>query len=134
MDREHLNLIARVNEFSDAVDAGASRAELETRLTLLTESFRSHFNSEERLMQAAGFPGLKVHADEHRKLIEQINELRAGLGSGSISLCYSLILFVQLWTNQHVTGKDMDFKHFLRQNCFTAPPPMMSGNTCAHPA
>ena len=76
IDREHLELIVQVNEFSSAVDAGVSRAGLEMRLTQLMEGFRSHFDSEEGLMRLNRFPGLKLHSDEHRKLIGQMSGLR----------------------------------------------------------
>ena len=106
-------LIALVNEFSAAVDAGASRAELELRVTQLIEAFRLHFGSEESLMQSSSFPGLTLHADEHRKLIAQMTGLRAGLGSGDVMLCGALALFVRLWTEQHIAGLDRTFAQFL---------------------
>ena len=113
MDNQHRELIAVVNEFSTAVDAGASRAELELRVTQLIEAFQAHFVSEEGLMQSNGFPGLTLHADEHRKLIAQMTALRDGLGSGDVKLCDALALFVRLWTEQHIAGLDKTFAQFL---------------------
>jgi hemerythrin-like metal-binding protein len=120
MDREHLKLIAQVNEFSAAVDTGASRAELETRLTQLIEGFQEHFKSEEGLMQTSTFPGLHVHADEHRKLIGQMSGFRDDLESGAIGLCQALVLFVRVWTEEHMMGLDRGFARFLKDgwaNC-----------------
>ena len=114
MDREHLELIAQENEFSAAVDADASRAELEMRLTQLIGSFGSHFDSEEALMRSNRFPGLKRHIDEHRKLMAQLTGLRDDLGSGVVNRCFALAQFVGLWTEQHITGSDTDFAHFLQ--------------------
>ena len=54
IDREHWELIAEENEFARAVEAGASRAELEIRLTRLIQGFQSHFQSEESLMRPTG--------------------------------------------------------------------------------
>ena len=65
MDEEHQALISQANEYSAAVEARASRAELILRLTLLIEAFQVHFDSEEGLMQSNRFPGLAPHADEH---------------------------------------------------------------------
>jgi hemerythrin-like metal-binding protein len=115
LDSEHAALIAKVSEFSAALDAGASRAELEMRLTRLMERFQLHFDAEESLMQSSGFPGLKQHAEEHRKLIGQMSVLRDDLGSGWVKLCGALGLFVRLWTEQHITGPDASFAHFLRE-------------------
>jgi hemerythrin len=113
MDNQHRQLIAMVNEFSAAVDAGASRAEIELRVTQLMEAFEVHFDSEERLMQYSCFPGLTPHADEHRKLIAQMTGLRDGLASGGVQLCNALILFVRVWTEQHIAGLDRTFAQYL---------------------
>ena len=113
IDNQHRMLIALVNEFSAAVDAGSSRAELELRVTQLIEAFRVHFGSEEGLMQSSSFPELAPHADEHRKLIAQMSGLRDGLGSGDVMLCDALALLVRLWTEQHIAGPDRTFAQFL---------------------
>ena len=115
IDREHWELIAEENEFAGAVEAGASRAELEIRLTRLIQGFQSHFQSEEGLMRVNGFPGLERHSAEHRKLIRQIRELRDDLESGVVKLCETLAGFVRLWTEQHITGPDACFAQFLEE-------------------
>jgi hemerythrin-like metal-binding protein len=114
IDGQHRDLIAQVNEFFSAVDDGASRAELELRVTQLIEVFGTHFSSEEGLMQSSDFPGLVPHAEEHRKLIDQMTGLRDGLASGGVQLCDALVLFVRLWTEQHIAGPDRTFAQFLR--------------------
>ena len=113
MDREHLELHAQEIAFSAAVVAGASRAELFIRATWLLEDFQRHFDSEEGLMRSSNFPGLEPHLDEHRKLIEQMSGLRDDIGSGVISRCDALAVFVRLWVEQHVAGPDAHFASFL---------------------
>ena len=93
IEREHWELIAEENEFAAALGDGASRAELEMRLTRLIQGFQNHFHSEEGLMRLNGFPGLERHADEHRRLIGQMHELRDDLESGIVKLCEALIGF-----------------------------------------
>lgn len=115
MDREHGALIAEADEFSAAVDAGASRAELEMRLTRLIEGFQDHFDAEENLMRSRGFPWLEPHIDEHRKLIGQMRELRDALGSGGVKLCDALVLFVRMWAEQHIKGPDASLAQFLHE-------------------
>lgn len=115
MDREHLELIARANEFSDAVDREASRPELELRLTQLIEGFQKHFDSEEGLMRSHSFPGLKAHAEEHRNLIVQLSGLRDDLSSGIVNRCFTLVRFVRHWTEAHITGADTDFANFFHE-------------------
>jgi len=115
MDREHWELIAEENEFAGAVGAGASRAELEVRLTRLIQGFQRHFQSEESLMRVNGFSGLSRHSAEHRKLIRQLSALRDDLDSGVVQLCEALADFVRLWTEKHITGPDARFEQFLQE-------------------
>ena len=113
MDREHWELIVEADAFSAAVDAGASRTELEMRLTRLIDGFQSHIDAEEGLMRSNNFPGTEAHVAEHRKLIAQMIGLRDALGSGGVKLCDALALFVRLWTEQHIQGPDANFAQFL---------------------
>ena len=113
MDEEHQALISQANEYSAAVEARASRAELILRLTLLIEAFQVHFDSEEGLMQSNRFPGLAPHADEHRKLIEQMTALRDCVGAGDVQICDALAVFMRVWTEQHIEGLDRSFARFL---------------------
>ena len=113
MDAQHRALICQANEYSDAVDSGASRAELELRLTQLIEGFAIHFVSEEGLMQSNSFPGLTPHAAEHRKLIEQMTALRDCVAAGDVQICSALAVYMRLWTEQHIEGLDRTFAQFL---------------------
>jgi hemerythrin len=115
MDQEHSGLIALANAFMAAVNVGASRAELEMRLTELIAGFENHFRNEEELMQSSNFPGLAIHAAEHSKLIEQMSGLRDDLASGSVNVCGALADFVQVWTEQHIQGSDASLADFIRE-------------------
>ena len=64
-------------------------------------------------MRSNGFPGLKQHSDEHRRLIEQMSGLRDDVDSGVIRRCGALALFVRSWAEQHIAGPDAKFVHFL---------------------
>jgi hemerythrin len=65
-------------------------------------------------MRSNSFPGLRPHADEHRKLIEQMTALRDCVGAGDVQICNALVLFVRVWTEQHIEGLDRSFAQFLR--------------------
>jgi hypothetical protein len=45
LDREHWGLIAEEDEFAAALKEGASRIEIEMRLTHLIQGFQNHFRS-----------------------------------------------------------------------------------------
>ena len=126
MDSEHRELIAQADEFSAAMERGASRAELEVRLSQLIDGFLSHFKSEESMMRTNRFPGLEVHAAEHRRLIGQMSGLRDDLGAGNVKLCDALGEFVRLWTEQHIIGPDASFAQFLHKGKAPCGPGLLS--------
>jgi hemerythrin len=113
MDDEHSALISQANAYAAALEAGASRTEIELRLTQLSEAFQAHFAAEEDLMRSNSFPGLAPHEDEHRRLMEQVTGLRDSVASGNVQICDALALFVRLWTEQHIAGLDAAFAQFL---------------------
>jgi hemerythrin-like metal-binding protein len=115
IDREHLELHAQGVAFSAAVVAGAPRAELFIRATQLLEEFKRHFNYEEGLMRSTSFAGRRPHIKDHRKLLRQMSGLRDDIGSGVVSRCDALAVFVQLWADQHMAGPDANFARFLEE-------------------
>jgi hemerythrin-like metal-binding protein len=114
MDREHEELVDQANEFSAAADRGASRAELELRLTQLIEGFQRHFDGEESFMKSTGFPGMEAHTEEHQALLSQIRILRDELDSGAIALCQAIPEFVRVWVAGHLEDSDIGFANYLR--------------------
>jgi len=115
MHHEHLELLAQETELSAAVDVGAPAAEICRRLTQLLESVQRHFDSEEELMRSNSFPELKQHSDEHRRLIRQMSGVRDEVGSGAMSRCGALALFVRCWVEQHMASSDARFVYFLHE-------------------
>jgi hemerythrin len=113
IDNQHRDLIAMVNEFLAAADAGAPRTDLDPQLTRLARAFQVHFDSEEALMRSSNFPGVSPHTADHRKLIDQMNSLRDSLATGDVKVGGALVLFVRLWTEQHIKGPDLAFAQFL---------------------
>ena len=90
--------------------------ELVARLSLLMDSFRAHFDSEERMMRASAYPGLERHAEEHNSVMAQMAELRDDLDQGAVNLCNALVTLVRLWTERHIFGPDTEFAGYLHEN------------------
>ena len=93
LDQAHAALLARLNAAHRALTAGdevKARFQLET----LRADMATHFDIEEQIMQALGFPALRQHVRSHAASAAQLNDIcRASLGRGTLSvsdldLCY----------------------------------------------
>jgi hemerythrin-like metal-binding protein len=93
LDQAHAALLARLNAAHRALIAGdevKARFQLET----LRSDMATHFDIEEQIMQALGFPALRQHVRSHAASAAQLNDIcRGSLGRGTLDvsdldLCY----------------------------------------------
>jgi hemerythrin len=114
VDRQHLELITRVNLFQAGVEAGEGQARLVALFDELDEYARSHFKLEERLMEQERYPGLKVHRSEHARFMERVAGFRAKLLLGEAELPRAVLRYLEEWLVQHLAEVDALMVQFLR--------------------
>ncbi len=95
IDAEHEHLVALFNEFLDCVDNGDATCCAE-KVAEITEALKSHFDSEERIMETFAYGQLEGHKEEHRNAIREYESLigdaeRNGYGNGFINELSSLL-------------------------------------------
>jgi hemerythrin len=71
MDQTHREFIAIVNRCQ-----GLNKADFMALFDELFEHTREHFASEKRLMEESGFPAIREHDDEHRRVLGELDQLR----------------------------------------------------------
>ncbi|HEY1930785.1 MAG TPA: bacteriohemerythrin [Acetobacteraceae bacterium] len=111
MDKQHAALASRLNELGSAMRDGAETG------SLLEEAIRYtafHFATEERLMQAHGYPGLEAHRDLHQQLLTDLRGLR--LTGGDVVTVGLVLRYLQEWLLRHVDGADRDFADALHRH------------------
>jgi hemerythrin len=114
IDRQHQELVARAGELHNAMSLAAPKPQLQILLSALILCAENHFRSEEELMLAQGYEGRAEHASRHAQLLEQVYIVREEVSSGKIGVCQPLLLFVQVWTEQHILQQDSEFAAFLK--------------------
>jgi hemerythrin len=93
LDQAHAALVARLNAAHRALMAGDS-AKARLQLETLRADMATHFDIEEQIMQALGFPALRHYVRSHAASAAQLNDIcRASLGRGTLDvsdldLCY----------------------------------------------
>ena len=76
IDAQHRELFARIGALLEASQQRRSRDEVRRMLDFLGDYVVSHFGTEERLMEEAGYPGLEGQRAEHRRFVQEFGILR----------------------------------------------------------
>jgi hemerythrin-like metal-binding protein len=79
--------------------------------TLITK----HFAEEESLMARISYPGLTEHANIHKTLVAQFNELKVQYESGQERTPEKLFNFLANWLKSHTYKQDLEFIKFARE-------------------
>ncbi|MBI4745054.1 MAG: hemerythrin family protein [Deltaproteobacteria bacterium] len=117
MDRQHRKLIDMINELFDAMSSGKGKDTIGKILDGLTEYTKTHFASEERMMQLHNYPELSTQQSEHIKLTKQVTDLheRFKSASGSLSITLETMNFLKDWLQNHILQNDKKYGPYL--NC-----------------
>lgn len=108
IDDQHRLLFKKAEAVLDAVAAGMGAPEVEKTLKFLSHYAALHFEAEERIMRAAGFPGADSHAEVHRRIerrLAQVSEDYARQGA-SEALVAEIGELMRGWVTVHIMEAD----------------------------
>ena len=113
VDAYHHIFFQMVDEFRTALGEQSSQA-MEERIGFLVDYTLMHFDSEEKLMEKAGYPDLEPHKEQHHQFRDQMLALQAKYRAdpGAVE-AEQVLLLVQDWFAHHILGTDMQFKPYL---------------------
>lgn len=114
IDAQHAGLVAAVNALHEAVAAGRASAELGRLLANLRVLAVEHFQTEEQLMEASGYPGLALHRGIHGQLTRQVLLLERKFEAGALTLTAETFEFLKAWLVEHIDGEDRRLVAHLR--------------------
>jgi len=115
IDGQHKRLISLVSELYSSIENHRSSHIVERTLDEVIAYAASHFDTEERLMKKAGYPGLDAHRLIHEDLNQKVKLIVRSFKSGSISLSETLPKFLNDWVQNHILHDDLAFAAFLRK-------------------
>jgi hemerythrin len=113
VDAYHHIFFQMVDEFRTALEQ-ETPPDMEDRIAFLVDYTLMHFESEEKLMQKAGYPDFEAHQQTHQVFRDKMVDLqrRYRLDPGAVK-ADELLCLVQDWFANHILGMDMEFKPFL---------------------
>lgn len=106
IDRQHRELIARVNRFEQECNPGVSRLDLAVLLDDLVDYSRSHFEEEELLFQESRLE--EIHKKEHQSFVDQLIRFQREFGNSNPELDQEMLTFLQQWLVSHIQRMDIN--------------------------
>jgi hemerythrin len=114
IDMQHKKLVSMVNEMYEAMSQGKGNDVVGKVLDDLITYTRTHFATEEKLMQANGYPDYAAHKALHDQLTKQAGQMQADFKSGKAALSTKVAAFLKDWLVNHIMGTDQKYAPFLQ--------------------
>lgn len=115
VDREHRKLFEIAGRVHDSLvsDTQTALDAARAAVTELLDYTETHFASEEKLMEAAGYPDQEAHRALHRALIAQARDMEMRLELGEPQMPLELNRFIYSWLVDHIMNRDKRFGEFV---------------------
>lgn len=109
IDREHQGLFDDANELLAAILSGRPADVVKTLVDTLTRDVVKHFQDEEAILVAAGYPGVAEHAAIHRKLADDAAMLVGRFHAGTLGIGELFNFLAHDLVAKHMLGADREF-------------------------
>jgi diguanylate cyclase (GGDEF)-like protein/hemerythrin-like metal-binding protein len=104
MDEQHKELAGLINRIGEDLKAGHEADRLRESFAKLVAAARAHFADEEQLMAQAGLgAAAERHKQEHRRLLEELEDQADALEGRSMSLT---MRYLNFWLLHHIETTD----------------------------
>jgi hemerythrin len=116
LDAQHKHLIEMSNTLYTACikDSGEAKHHFMEIIHASLEYVRTHFSTEEQIMEKIGYPGLSRHKKEHENFIHHILINAKEFEEGSSGAPSSLARYLKDWILSHIAIEDKQYYYFIR--------------------
>ncbi len=116
IDSEHALQARLLGVLREAVETGRDRAVVAEILRRVEDTSNVHFMSEELLMRLESYQQYGAHVEEHRKLLDQLAEVRSRFEADPAIDLRPSIGWIEEWLGAHVKGMDRHFASSMLRN------------------
>lgn len=117
IDAQHRSLFDGANKILAAILAGRHRVDVDVLIDALMCEVAQHFNDEEAIFSAAGFPDVTEHAAQHRQLVDRAVALVESFHAGTLTIGELLQFLAHDMVARHMLGADREFFPYLENRC-----------------
>jgi hemerythrin len=117
IDRQHKEILSRVNALFDAIGSRESGRNVDELLTFMQKYVRTHFLCEEKLMRRYDYAGYDQHLREHERFRAELANVekmydRTGLSDAVVARMAS---YITEWLSAHFIDEDRRLAGFLQE-------------------
>jgi len=125
VDREHQIQIDLLKEVAEAISGGRDKAAIVEILGQLADYSRVHFSSEELLMRLYSYPDLEIHALDHARMMDSLDEITAACLGEKYESMVRMTSELEDFLLQHIATRDNKFsrEHLAKSPSELTPPP-----------
>lgn len=120
IDAQHQGLLEILNGMIDLMEGRKQSVPVERLFADLSDYAGIHFSSEERYMQAAGYPKLAEHRREHDFFTSRVLDLKQNFNPTDPHFVGETVEFLKRWYLDHITKVDQEYAPFLQRALPTA--------------
>jgi len=115
LDQQHQQLIKMLNRLISTQGTAGVHSETIAGICMEMKRYaQTHFKTEERLMEAYGFPGLEDQKSEHRAFQKKNAEFSADAELGTDQVSRALLKYLADWLVHHILENDMAYRPFFK--------------------
>lgn len=117
IDAQHKSLFDAMNHLSDACSQGKGREVINETLKFLNDYIITHFNDEEKLQKAYGYPDRIQHIKYHEQFKASIKDTIAEYNKegSSVVLVGEINKKIGMWLLNHIKREDVKLGMFLKE-------------------
>ena len=113
LDQQHQQLIKMLNRLIATQGTIATHSEtISDILMAMTRYAQTHFKTEERLMEAYGYPGLEKQKMQHRDFRKKTVGFSTATTFGINQVPEDLLTYLTNWLVHHILEDDMAYRAF----------------------
>ncbi|HPJ36009.1 MAG TPA: hemerythrin family protein [Spirochaetota bacterium] len=117
IDEQHHELFNKIDKLELAIYSGKSSHELKILVDYLESYVNEHFDSEEKVMLNAGYPGFAKHSRQHNEFRAYFAELIGSCRERGPDYYLAIEVDKKLreWWENHILKMDMDFVPYVKR-------------------
>lgn len=113
IDAQHQKLLSITRDLHQAMTEGRGQPALGPILMELVRYTEDHFSFEEELLAASRYPALSSHQQSHRKLVQELRDLRLKSLDCKLTATLETMASLRCWLVEHIKGKDQAYARTL---------------------
>lgn len=110
LDEEHKRVLGIIEELREAIEAGNAQSHVQGILDQLVRYTMTHFEHEEQVLKACGYPKLAPHEAMHDEMRRRTLAMKA---TPDAVAGRDLLEFVRGWWVRHIQNQDKSYSPYL---------------------